>query len=206
MADQEEMIPKADAIRAVELTCRRLGLLHLAFAMTLVKELGEEKGEELTTKAIKEYARMIGEKKKAQAEDQGLELTVDSFRKLSDLPALGMHSGREEVVVEGEKRARVYGCVMSQVWREYDQDKLGRIYCYVDPASTMALQSGLQVCPYPGHTGWRRLLRTGIQKHNGRGQIGVPKGEPRFLQDRKRPLNTVCRIPGRFLLDAVYHG
>lgn len=137
MAKEEEMIPRTEAIRAVELTCRRLGLLHLAFAMTLVKELGQEQGEELTIKAIKEYARMIGEKKKDQALGQGWEFTVENFRKLSDLPALGMHSGRDEVVVDGEKRARVYGCVMSQVWREYDQDRLGRIYCYVDPASAM---------------------------------------------------------------------
>ena len=138
MTQGEEMIPRADAIRAVALTCRRLGLLHLAFAMTLVEQLGQEKGEELTTKAIKAYGRMIGEKKKQAALDRGWDLTVESFRKLSDLPALGMHSAREEVLVDGEKRARVYGCVMSQVWREYNQDKLGRIYCYVDPASTMA--------------------------------------------------------------------
>ena len=137
MAKDEEMIPRSEAIRAVELTCRRLGLLHLAFAMTLVRELGQERGEELTTKAIKDYARMIGEKKKEQALEQGWDLTVENFRKLSDLPSLGMHSGRDEVVVDGEKRARVHGCVMSQVWREYDQDKLGRIYCYVDPASAM---------------------------------------------------------------------
>jgi hypothetical protein len=138
MGKEEEMIPRAEAVKAVALTCRRLGMLHLAFAMSLVKELGQEKGEELTIKAIKEYGRMIGEKKKEQALGQGWDLTLESFRKLSDLPALGMHTGREEVVVDGEKRARVYGCAMSQVWREYDQDKLGRIYCYVDPASVMA--------------------------------------------------------------------
>jgi len=138
MAKDEEMIPRAEAVKAVALTCRRLGMLHLAFAMTLVKEFGEEKGEELTTKAIKEYGRMIGEKKKEQALEQGADLTLETFRKLSDLPALGMHSGRGEAMVEDEKRARVYGCVMSQVWQDYGQEKLGRIYCYVDPASTMA--------------------------------------------------------------------
>lgn len=138
MAKDEEMIPRSEAMRAVELTCRRLGLLHLAFAMTLAKEFGQEKGEELTTKAIKEYGRMIGEKKKEQALERGWDLTVENFRKLSDLPSLGMHSGRDEATVDGEKRTRVYGCVMAQVWREYDQDELGRIYCYVDAASTMA--------------------------------------------------------------------
>jgi len=138
MAKEEEMIPRSEAIRAVALTCRRPGMLHLAFTKMLVQELGQEKGEALATKAIKEYGRMIGEKKKEQAEEQGWDLTVESFRKLSDLPALGMHTGREEVAAEGEKRARVYGCAMAQVWREYGEDRLGRIYCYVDPASTMA--------------------------------------------------------------------
>ena len=138
MAKDEEMIPRSEALRAVELTCRRLGLLHLAFAMTLVKEFGQERGEELTIKAIKTYGQMIGEKKKEEALDRGWDLTVENFRKLSDLPSLGMHSGRDEVAVDGEKRARVYDCVMSKVWHEYDQDKLGRLYCYVDAASTMA--------------------------------------------------------------------
>ena len=144
MTKEEEMIPKAEAIRAVALTCRRLGMLHLAFAMTMVEEFGQEKGEALTAKAIKEYARMIGEKKKEQALGQGWDLTLESFRKLSDLPALGMHSGRQEVVVDGEKRTRVYDCVMSQVWREYGQDRLGRIYCYVDPASVMTFNTNLK--------------------------------------------------------------
>jgi len=135
---EDEMISREDAIRAVSLTCRRLGLLHLAFAMTLVKEFGQEKGEDITAKAIKEYGRMIGEKKKAQALNQGWDLSPESFRKVSDLPAFGMHGGGEEVVLDGEKRTRVYDCVMSQVWREYNQEKLGRIYCYVDPASMMA--------------------------------------------------------------------
>ena len=137
MTTKEELIPRADAVKAVALTCRRLGMLHIAFAATLVKELGQEKGEELTTKAIKEYSRMIGEKKKEIAINQGWELTEENFRKLSDLPAFGMHDKTEEVVVDGEKRRQPYGCVMSKVWHEYGQDKLGRIYCYVDPASTM---------------------------------------------------------------------
>lgn len=137
MTTKEELIPRADAVKAVALTCRRLGMLHIAFAATLVKELGQEKGEELTTKGIKEYSRMIGEKKKEIAIKQGWELTEENFRKLSDLPAFGMHDKTEEVVVDGEKHRRPYGCVMSKVWHEYGQDKLGRIYCYVDPASTM---------------------------------------------------------------------
>ncbi|MCX5826238.1 MAG: L-2-amino-thiazoline-4-carboxylic acid hydrolase [Deltaproteobacteria bacterium] len=137
MGTKGELIPRADAVKAVALTCRRMGMLHVAFAATLVKELGQEKGEELTTKAIKEYARMIGEKKKEIAIEQDWELTEENFKKLSDLPAFGMHDEYEETIEGSEKRTRAYGCVMSKVWHEYGQDKLGRIYCYVDPASVM---------------------------------------------------------------------
>ena len=56
---------------------------------------------------------------------------------VADLPSFGMHEGVEEVEVDGEKRHRAYGCVMGRVWREYGGDELGRIYCYVDPASSM---------------------------------------------------------------------
>lgn len=141
MAKQEEMISRAEAVKAVALTCRRLGMLHIAFAATLVKEFGQEKGEELTSRAIKEYARMIGEKKKENAIKQGMEPTVENFRKLGDLPSLGMHDKHEEVVVNGEKRNRAWGCVMGKTWHEYGQDRLGRIYCYVDPASTMTFSN-----------------------------------------------------------------
>ncbi len=137
MKKTEELIPRAEAVEAVARTCRRLGMLHTAFAATLVKELGQEKGEELTSQAIKEYARMIGEKKKEVAISRGWELTEENFRKLSDLPAFGMHDRHEETVVDGERRRRPYGCAMAKVWQEYGQERLGRIYCYVDPASTM---------------------------------------------------------------------
>ena len=49
-----------------------------------------------------------------------------------------MHKGVEELEIEGEKRIRAFGCVMAQVWKEYGEEKLGRLYCYVDPAKYMA--------------------------------------------------------------------
>jgi hypothetical protein len=134
----ESTVSIEDAKRQVELTSRRLGLLHLAFAEVLVRDLGPTKGRLLIARAIKEYSLKIAAEKKDRAQEQGIELTEENFMKLSDLPRFGMHEAIEEVEVEGEKRIRAHGCVMGKVWREHEGDALGRYYCFVDPASSMA--------------------------------------------------------------------
>jgi hypothetical protein len=137
MQTQVELIPLEEAKRQVALVCRRLGLLHLAFAEVLVDRLGPEQGKKMVGRAIKEYSRMIGEKKREWAEERKMDLSPESFSKLSDLPSIGMHDLIEEEEVEGEKHYRAHGCVMGKVWSEYGKGDLGRLYCFVDPASSM---------------------------------------------------------------------
>ena len=134
----QDMIPVEEAKEQVALACRRLGLLHLAFAEVLVSQLGSEEGKKMVARAIKEYGRMIGERKKERALAGGMEVGPESFRALSDLPSLGMHGSIEEVEIDGEKRIRVHDCVMGRVWAELGKGELGRMYCMVDPASSMA--------------------------------------------------------------------
>jgi hypothetical protein len=50
----QDMIPLEEATEQVRRACRRLGLLHLAFAETLVAELAEEEGQRYVAQAIKE--------------------------------------------------------------------------------------------------------------------------------------------------------
>ncbi len=133
-----DMIPMEEAKEQVALACRRLGLLHLAFAEVLVAKLGPEEGRAAVNRAIKEYGRLIGEKKKERALGMGLDLGPESFRAMSDLPGLGMHERIEEVEVEGEKRIRAHGCVMGTVWNDAGKSEIGGCYCLVDPASSMA--------------------------------------------------------------------
>jgi hypothetical protein len=45
---KEEMISLDEAKKAVEITCQRLALLHLAFARAIVSELGEKEGKKLS--------------------------------------------------------------------------------------------------------------------------------------------------------------
>ena len=140
MAEQDDwvdVISLEEAKKQVALASRRLGLLHLAFAEVLVNEMGEEDGKKCVARAIKEYSRKIGNAKRDKASSMGLEPSAETFFEVSDLPSIGMHEGVEEVEVDGETRYRAYGCVMGRVWQEFGADELGRIYCYVDPASSM---------------------------------------------------------------------
>ena len=70
----EKSVPIEDAKRQVELTSRRLGLLHLAFAEVLVRELGPRKGKQLIAQAIKQYSLKIGRAKRDRAHPGGWRL------------------------------------------------------------------------------------------------------------------------------------
>lgn len=132
-----------EAEEEVRKVCVRVGLLHLSFAQTLVEELGEKKGEELVLKAIKVYGTKIGERIKASVTAQGLENIPANYK--GDLPQYGMRDRTEVLEVGGEKRRRVYGCVMGKLWKKLGEDKLGRLYCYVDPAKYMAFNPNFKL-------------------------------------------------------------
>lgn len=129
-----EEIPFEDAVVEVENVSKRLALLHLAYAKTLTEELGEEEGKRLVLKAIKRYGKEIGKKRREDIDKKGLEPTPENFSKGESLsiPSFGMHSK-----IERRENLRTYGCVMGELWREYGEEELGALYCYVDPAKYM---------------------------------------------------------------------
>ncbi len=141
MDNQTAVIDREEAGKALASASRRIALLHLAYAKAIIKELGEERGTRIVSEAIKDYARKIGEKTKAEVEAKGLNTTPENFEKgdsyaLPDFP--GMHSKRETVeAADGTQRFRAYGCVLGEVWREYREERLGRLYCYMDTAKYM---------------------------------------------------------------------
>ena len=143
MASGREVVPLEEAKEQVRKVCVRLGLLHLSFARTLVEELGEKKGKEMIIKAIKEYGRRVGERAKKKATAEGLDNSPASFKE--DLPIYGMHDSGERVEVDREIRRRAYGCVMGKLWNELGEGKLGRLYCYVDPAKYMAFNPNFKL-------------------------------------------------------------
>ncbi len=115
MTGEDDRVPLSEASREVEVAMTRLALMHLSFSKTLIEELGEEKGKELVIKSIMEYGKLVGERVK---------------RGLPDLPKYGVYGE----CVEG----RVYDCILAKIFREYGEEDLGRLYCYIDSAKTMA--------------------------------------------------------------------
>ena len=122
--ENENTVPLDDAKKQVEIACRRLALLHLSYAKTLVEEFGDDIGRKLILKAIKYYGLRVGEKAKKGEQD---------------LPKYGLHERIESVTVKREKRIRAYGCVLAKEWKEWGENSLGRLYCYIDPAKTMSV-------------------------------------------------------------------
>jgi len=136
MDDEKIVVPLDEARRAVEDISRRVGLLHMCYARTLVDELGEEKGRELTERAIWAYGTKVGERTRQSVKAMGLEPIVGNFGKGSDLSPIGFD--HREAMVDSEPRARSFGCVLAEVWREYGEEELGALYCLVDPAKMQA--------------------------------------------------------------------
>lgn len=143
MTASQETVSLEEAREQVGKVCRRLGLLHLSFAKTLIAELGEEKGRHLVLKAIKDYGTRIGHEVKGKAIAQGLTDSPVNYKE--DLPLYGMHERKETVEVDGEERTRMYGCVMGNVWNELGAGELGRLYCYVDPAKYMSFNPNFKL-------------------------------------------------------------
>lgn len=141
--DKSKKISVKEAKEEVQLAGKRIGLLHLAYAETLIKELGEEEGKRIILESIKNYGIKIGEKVKNQLEEEGIDPSPENFGKEAsrNLPKFGINERVEKVEVEGEERTRVHGCVMAKVWKEYGSEDLGKLYCYVDPAKYMGLDS-----------------------------------------------------------------
>ena len=72
--------------------------------------------------AIRDYAYYCAEARK---------------RGIVDLPQRGIHKKAEVIEVDGQKRARTYGCGIAQEFADQGEEKLGALYCYIDPCSFM---------------------------------------------------------------------
>ena len=136
MVKKEETVTLEEAKEQVRRICVRLGLLHLSFTRTLIDELGKKKGKELVLKAIKNYGTRVGEEVKARTAARGLDNSPANY--VEDLPLYGMNDGMESIEIDGEKRKRVHGCVMADMWHRLGEDELGRLYCYVDLVKYLA--------------------------------------------------------------------
>lgn len=129
----QENIPSEQAAKEVELVSQRLAFLHLCYAKTLTEELGEERGKELILQTIKRYGKEIGKRRRKEIEEKSMEPTAENFSKgdVLRIPRFGMH---KELKTNEKGNMELYGCAMGRFWKEEGEEKLGKLYCYVDPA------------------------------------------------------------------------
>jgi hypothetical protein len=136
----KDYIPLSEAEKGLASVSRRIALLHLAYSKAIIKCLGEEKGEKLISNAIKDYALKIGQKTKEEVIKNGLDPMPENFDKGTSyaLPVFpGMHTSKEKIQTGGKIRFRANGCILAEVWKEYNEERLGRLYCYMDTAKYM---------------------------------------------------------------------
>lgn len=110
----EETVPLAEAENEVKVVTQRLALLHLAYAKTVVEELGWERGKQLILDSIKRYGEMVAER---------------TGRGLQGLPRYGFWERRE---------SKPNLCELGKIMLELGEPELGSMYCLIDPAKTMA--------------------------------------------------------------------
>ncbi len=139
--DDNDFVSVETAREQVERVCRRIAMLHIAYARTLVEEFGEAKGKRTAMKAIKAYGKMIGESALQKANEKGLANTPENYAE--DLPTFGLYEELERLETGHGSTIRLKGCVMGKTWKDMGEEKLGRIYCYVDPAKSMAFNPDL---------------------------------------------------------------
>ena len=139
MTISEKTVPMEEAIEQVQLAMVRLALMHLSFSSILVKEFGEEKGKELIIKSIMEYGRRIAER---------------SSQGHSDLSNYGVHGryiyeGKEYIDVRNLlkhhddkeinfSKLEIHDCILARIFMEKKEEDLGKLYCYIDAAKSMA--------------------------------------------------------------------
>lgn len=134
MNQDKEMIEKEEALRQINLALRRTAMLYQAFAETLIREFGRERGIALIQKAIKTYGTDVGAAAREKAVKRKVALTPENFE--SDLPMLAWKT--EAVVVDGEKRNRVHFCPIAKDLLETQDAEIARLYCWVDQAKMHA--------------------------------------------------------------------
>ena len=100
------------------------GLLHYHYARTLVKELGEKRGEDLIRKAIKAFAIDRGQSMKKKALALGLKPTMTNLKEVNDLPAYTFSREEKENTI----------CPLADAWQEKGElgQALGLIYCNIN--------------------------------------------------------------------------
>jgi hypothetical protein len=128
---EERQVPLSEAERQVRTVVRRLALMHLAYARTLVDRLGWGQARQLILDSIKRYGQSVAER------------AAQGHQSLPDYGFWERREGRPDL------------CELGKVMLEMGEPELGSIYCLVDAAKTMAVDPGRKMvhtrCMILGH-------------------------------------------------------
>lgn len=105
---EKKMIEYEKAVKEVRKACRQFAMLYFHFSKVLVEEFGIDKAKQLIQKSIFELAIDRSDKLREKALNEGLDLTMDSFMEITDLPMMAW--------------VKEYGqnhCPYGETWLEY---------------------------------------------------------------------------------------
>jgi len=132
-------VPLEEAIEQVRIAFYRLAQLHLSFSKTLVEEFGEDKGKELIIKSIMEYGKRIDNRSKLGHPSNpsfGIHGKYEyKGREYLDLRELLKQDSDVEFDLSSLK---IYDCSLAEIFKESNEEELGRLYCYIDAAMSMS--------------------------------------------------------------------
>lgn len=120
---EKKTIEYEEAVKEVRRACRQFAMLYFHFSKVLVEELGKEKAKPLIQKAIFELAIERSDRLREKASKEGLDLNMENFMKVTDLPMMGWvkELGRNH-------------CPYAEAWFEYLDDypwfkEIAPFYC-----------------------------------------------------------------------------
>ena len=116
-------ISEKELVKETSKMAHLFALLYYHFAEVLVGELGRDRGRELITKALKDFALERGGRMRKKALSLGWNLDDQSMRELSDLPRYTFYTDRQGT-----------HCPFADVWKEKGAlgQELGLLYCNVN--------------------------------------------------------------------------
>ncbi len=128
----EEKISVEEAKKQIILMANRTAMLYHYIGEVLQENFGEDKAGEILKEAVMRYGKEIGEQVREKVQEKNLPLTLENYSKGEDLPDLVWDSTK---VKEGEKELiRVDYCPLASAWLKKGNQKLARLYCFVDQA------------------------------------------------------------------------
>lgn len=122
---EKRSIDYDEAVKEVRKACRQYAMLYFHFSKVMVEELGMEKAKPLIQKAIFELAIERSDKLRKKAAHAGLDLTMETFMEITDLPMMGW-----------VKELGCNHCPYAETWFEYLDDfpwfkEVAPFYCDV---------------------------------------------------------------------------